>query len=60
LRAGRFAQAEALYRQALQADPRSAETLHLLGLALAAQNRFPEAADSIRRATLIPAPASFA
>ena len=43
LQAGRFREAEALYRQALAGDPDSLDLQNELGLALLAMNRFQEA-----------------
>ncbi|MEO5373466.1 MAG: tetratricopeptide repeat protein [Alphaproteobacteria bacterium] len=52
-RAGRLAEAEALYRQILTVDPRCADALHLLGV-LAHATGHPEAAvDLIGRAIVI-------
>jgi len=48
--AGRFAQAEALYRQALSAEPRSAEILDGLGQVLLAMGRFADAETCFRDA----------
>jgi predicted O-linked N-acetylglucosamine transferase (SPINDLY family) len=52
-RAGRVGEAESLYRRYIELEPRSAEVLHLLGLSLAAQNRFAEAIAELRRAVAI-------
>ena len=49
-RAGRLAEAEALYRQARQFAPRSFDVLHLSGLVAYQQNRFAEALDLLARA----------
>ena len=48
--AGRFAEAEAIYRQVLAADPRNAPALHLLGV-LANQLGHPDASDPADRAS---------
>jgi tetratricopeptide (TPR) repeat protein len=47
---GELAQAEQLCRQVLRAGPDEADGWHLLGLACAAQGKWPEAADSFTRA----------
>ncbi|HEY8749448.1 MAG TPA: tetratricopeptide repeat protein, partial [Tepidisphaeraceae bacterium] len=49
-RAGRLAEAEAAYRQIVNSEPANAETLHLLGLALAGQRRPAEAIIEFRQA----------
>ncbi|MEP7068328.1 MAG: tetratricopeptide repeat protein [Usitatibacter sp.] len=49
-RAGRFAEAEALYRHALQIAPDHPDALHLLGGIAEAEGRFDEALDRYRRA----------
>lgn len=43
--AGRYREAEGLYRQALALAPKQHEALHLLGLVLYRQNRINEATD---------------
>ena len=53
--AGRLAEAEAMYRQILAAQPNHAEALHLLGVLAAGAGRFEEAIGWISRAiTLLP------
>lgn len=47
--AGRLTEAEALYRQILTAEPRHADTLHLLGVAAHQQGRGDVAVDLIRQ-----------
>lgn len=47
---GRLTEAEALYRQALAAQPRQPDALHLLGMIACQTGRFAEAADLIGRA----------
>jgi predicted O-linked N-acetylglucosamine transferase (SPINDLY family) len=47
---GELDQAEALYRKALEKDPRHAESLHLLGLIAYQQGKFPSAIELISRA----------
>ena len=49
-RLGRIAEAEPLYRQVLDAAPRHADALHLLGLALHQSGTGSEAVDLVRRA----------
>ena len=49
-RAGREAQAEPLYRQVIEADPRQADALHLLGAICLQSGRAVEAVDLIGRA----------
>jgi len=49
-RAGRFQQAEALYRQILQTDPNHADALHLLGLIAHHVGQHDIATDLIRKA----------
>jgi predicted O-linked N-acetylglucosamine transferase (SPINDLY family) len=51
--AGRFAQAEQLYRQVLAAQPRNPDALHLLGLIAAQVGQFDTAAELISRAITI-------
>jgi predicted O-linked N-acetylglucosamine transferase (SPINDLY family) len=51
--AGRMPQAEALYRQVLQADPRNADAWHLLGVAAYHAGRHDEAIAHIRHAIVI-------
>jgi Flp pilus assembly protein TadD/SAM-dependent methyltransferase len=48
--AGRFAEAERLYREILASDERHADSLHLLGLIALQQRRFEDAAEQIRLA----------
>ncbi|MCG5238564.1 tetratricopeptide repeat protein [Azospirillum doebereinerae] len=48
--AGRLAEAEALYRQALAARPRQPDALHLLGMIACQTGRFAQAADLIGQA----------
>ncbi|MBY6264532.1 tetratricopeptide repeat protein [Azospirillum sp. 412522] len=48
--AGRLSEAEALYRQALAAQPRQPDALHLLGMIACQTGRFVEAADLIGQA----------
>jgi protein O-GlcNAc transferase len=48
--AGRLDQAEALYREALEEDPKHAEALHLLGLVAFQQEKFQSAIELIERA----------
>ena len=50
---GALRQAEALYRQALALDPRSADALHLLGVACSQQGRYDEAVRLIERAVAL-------
>ena len=47
---GRLAEAEALYRQMLQRDPRQVDALHFLGVLTAQRGQHEQAADLIRRA----------
>ena len=47
---GRLAEAEALYRQALAAQPRQPDALHLLGMIACQTGRFTDAADLIGQA----------
>ncbi|BAI74098.1 TPR domain-containing protein (plasmid) [Azospirillum sp. B510] len=47
---GRLAEAEALYRQALAAQPRQPDALHLLGMIACQTGRFTEAAELIGQA----------
>lgn len=49
-RSGRLSEAEAIYRQALQAAPRDAGLLHLLGTLLSATGRYAEAAAVLEKA----------
>lgn len=49
-RAGRLAEAEALYRRILRADPRQAGALHLLGVLVHQQGRHDQAVELIDRA----------
>jgi len=59
-RAGRIGEAEKLYRRILSEEPRHADALHLLGVALFQSGRGAEAAEQIRRAIAIqPAIADF-
>jgi tetratricopeptide (TPR) repeat protein len=48
--AGRLAQAEQIYRQVLQADPRNAGAMHLLGLIAIQVGRYDAAVEQITRA----------
>jgi protein O-GlcNAc transferase len=48
--AGQLPQAEQIYRQVLQADPRNADAWHLLGVIAAQVNNHQAAIDHIRRA----------
>lgn len=50
-RAGRLAEAEALYREALAADPDLAEAHHMLGVLAHQAGRYEEALERIDRAT---------
>ncbi len=47
---GRLAEAETLYRQMLQRDPRQVDALHFLGVLTAQRGQHEQAADLIRRA----------
>jgi len=59
-RAGRWAEAEALYRRVLQDDPRHADALHLLGVLAHDVGRYDSAVDLINRAIAVdPARANF-
>ena len=49
-RAGRLAEAEAVYRQILAVDPNDADVLHLLGVIANQTGRYDEAIDLIARA----------
>src|SRR5262245_5114723 len=49
-RAGRLADAESLYREALAGDPNSADAFHLLGLIASQQGRFEAAVRQIHEA----------
>jgi tetratricopeptide (TPR) repeat protein len=51
--AGRVAEAERLYRQVLAADPRHADSLHLLGVIAALAERYDAAIDMIGKAIAI-------
>ena len=51
--AGRLAEAEAIYRQVLAAEPRHADALHLLGVLAAGEGRFDEALELIQKAILL-------
>lgn len=51
--AGRLAEAEALYRQALRAAPRQPDALHLLGMLACQTGRFAEAAELIGKAVAV-------
>ena len=51
--AGRFAEAAAIYRQILQAQPDHADALHLLGLIAYHEGRLEEAVDWIMRALAV-------
>jgi len=58
--AGRLAQAEQLYRQALVLDPRNADCLHLLGMVAFQSGQLPQASALIRQAiALHPAASSY-
>jgi predicted O-linked N-acetylglucosamine transferase (SPINDLY family) len=58
--AGQLPQAEQIYRQVLQADPRNADAWHLLGVVYAQVNRHDAAVEHIRRAIEInPGQAAF-
>jgi tetratricopeptide (TPR) repeat protein len=48
-RAGRFGEAEALYRQVLARDPNNADLLHLLGTLVGQMRRFEESAQLLSR-----------
>jgi protein O-GlcNAc transferase len=48
--AGRFEQAESLYRLALENDPKNADVLHILGVLLHQSGRNAESIDLLRRA----------
>src|SRR5580700_11099394 len=48
--AGQLPQAEQIYRQVLQTDPRNADAWHLLGVIAAQVNNHEAAIDHIRRA----------
>jgi tetratricopeptide (TPR) repeat protein len=50
---GQLPQAEALYRQLLQAQPRHADALHLLGVIALQQGRFEAAVDLIQQALAV-------
>jgi Flp pilus assembly protein TadD len=52
-RAGRLGEAEAIYRQVLEADRKNVNALYLLGLMTQATRRFEESAELFRRATKI-------
>ncbi|MFN6105687.1 MAG: tetratricopeptide repeat protein, partial [Planctomycetaceae bacterium] len=49
-RLGRWSEAERLYRQVLQADPRHPEAWHRLGLLAERAGQLPAAIDCLRRA----------
>lgn len=51
--AGRLGEAEPLYREVLQADPRHPHALHLLGVLAHQTGRHTEAADLIRRGLVV-------
>ncbi|HKW81161.1 MAG TPA: tetratricopeptide repeat protein [Casimicrobiaceae bacterium] len=48
-KAGRLAEAEALYRRILEQDPANADALHLMGVVQHQQGRFPAAVETILR-----------
>lgn len=52
-RAGRLEEAESIYREILAANPRHADSLHLLGMIECARGRYAAAADLIRQAIAI-------
>lgn len=52
-RCGLFAEAQALYREALQADPSNFDALHLLGVVACQEGRFEEAEELLTRAIAI-------
>jgi protein O-GlcNAc transferase len=49
-RAGRFSEAEAIYRQVLAAEPKHSDALHLLGMIASQVGKFDEAVGLIRQA----------
>lgn len=51
--AGRFAEAEQLYRQVLSAEPDQADALHLLGVLFSKLGRHDEAVDYVSRAVQV-------
>lgn len=51
--AGRFDQAEELYRQVLSHTPRQADALHLMGMAAHARGRFQQAHELVSRAVAL-------
>jgi len=51
--AGRLAEAEAIYRQVLAADPHNADALHLLGLIAQQVGRHDDAITLLQRATVL-------
>src|SRR2546421_9715137 len=57
--AGRFAQAEEIYRRVLQQEPRDVDALQLLGLLHHQSGRHAEAVELIGRAISIPPRAGF-
>lgn len=52
-RAGRLAEAEALYRQVLSAQPENLDALNNLGIALGCQERMRDAAEIFRRVVVL-------
>jgi predicted O-linked N-acetylglucosamine transferase (SPINDLY family) len=49
-RAGRFSQAEAIYREILERQPKFGQATYLLGMVLRAKGQFDQATDCFRRA----------
>ena len=59
-RAGRLAEAERVYRQVLEIDPKHADAMHLLGMIAFQTGRLDQAGETIRKAIAIhPAAASY-
>jgi predicted O-linked N-acetylglucosamine transferase (SPINDLY family) len=50
---GRIAEAEALYKSALEVDPRDFDALHMLGIVHAQRNQFAEAEALLRKALAV-------